>query len=268
MAAETSPSTSRRSLYARALLLLAALTALAWHSRPDGRLHVIFPAVEGDAALIRTPAGGFILVDGGADPAALTAALGRAMPFWQRNLEAVVLASPDSRRLPGQVAALARYHAGIALALPASSRSPTFAEWQRLLQEQGTPIRIVQPGARLAIGGAQLTVLAADEDGLLLHVAYGRTCALLAHALPAATDPPTRLCDLLAFPWERDPRTPFVASTRARHILFTDGEHSDAPPELTYLERAIGGAHLYHERLDGTVEWVSDGQATWMLTNQ
>lgn len=268
MAAEAPPPANRRPLAARAALLVAALAALAWHARPDGRLHIVFPALEGDAALVRTPAGGFVLIDGGADPAALAAALGRAMPFWQRQLDAVVLTSPDAPRLPAQVAALARYRADVALAPPTTSRSAAFAEWRRLLAEQRTPVRVAHPGLRLDIGGAALTVLAADSGGALVRVEHGATCAVLAHAPPAGYEQPPAPCDLLAFPWERDPRTPLVEALGARHILFTDGKRADDPPELTYAERAVGGARLYHERLDGTVEWVSDGRASWVLTSR
>lgn len=254
---------SRRPLLIRAALLLAALAALAWRAQPDGNLHIIFPDVAGDAALIRAPAGGFVLVDGGSDPAALTDALGRAMPFWQRDLEAVVLTSPDAQRVPAQVAALARYRAAVAIAPPSDSRSATLAEWRRLLADQATPVRVARRGARLSIGGAAITVLAADGEGALLRVEYGRTCAILAHAPPDAAATPGR-CDLLAFPWDLDPDAPLVHTVRPRQIVFTDGARSDDPPELTYAERAVGGASLYHEALDGRVEWVSDGRRAWI----
>src|SRR5438046_9617002 len=99
----------RRKLALQIAILVAALLVLAWHVRHDSRLHVIFLETKGDAALIQTPAGGYVLLDGGGDPAALTAALGRRMPFWRRTLQAVVLTAPDGAHLPGQVAALAPY---------------------------------------------------------------------------------------------------------------------------------------------------------------
>jgi hypothetical protein len=34
------------------------------------------------------------------------------------------------------------------------------------------------------------------------------------------------------------------------------------------VERAIGGAQLYHERLDGTITWVSDGTRAWVETKR
>src|SRR5690349_17263051 len=96
---------------------------------------------KGDAVLIQTPAGGYVLVDGGSDPAALSAALGRQLPFWKRDLDAVVLTAADGAHLPGQVAALARYHAGLALTPPIAKRGALIDEWRRLLAEQRTPIR-------------------------------------------------------------------------------------------------------------------------------
>jgi beta-lactamase superfamily II metal-dependent hydrolase len=168
----------RRKLIVQIALLLAALLALAWRARPDGRLHVIFLEGKGDAALIQTPAGGYVLLDGGSDPAALTAALGRRMPFWQRALDAVVLTAADGAHLPGQVAALARYRAGLALVPPVARRGATLAEWLRLLDEQHTPVQAARAGSRLDLGGAALRVLAVgdgDEAGLLLRLDYGAT---------------------------------------------------------------------------------------------
>jgi beta-lactamase superfamily II metal-dependent hydrolase len=272
----TEATHSRRKLLAQLALLAVVLLALAWRARPDGRLHVIFLETKGDAALIQTPAGGYVLLDGGGDPAALTAALGRHMPFWRRVLDAVVLTSPDSNHLPGQVAALARYRAGRALAPPAAKRGATLDEWLRLLDEQGAVIRTARAGQRLDLGGAALRVLATgdgDESGLLLRLDYGATSvvfdqsggeadeeALAASAPPRAT--------LLAFPWQRDPHADVVRALRPQTLVFTDGQSADRPAELTFVERAVGGAALYHEQLNGAVEWISDGRRAWVVTER
>src|SRR5215211_1961837 len=108
MPSDTSPSTPSRRIVAQIAIVALALVFLAWRSWPDGKLRVIFLETKGDAALIQAPNGSFVLIDGGADPAALAAALGRNMPFWHRTLAAVVLTSTENRYLPGQVAALER----------------------------------------------------------------------------------------------------------------------------------------------------------------
>jgi hypothetical protein len=74
----------RKLLFPCACLLL--LAGVAWAQRPDGRLHVYLLAAPGDAALIQTPAGRFVLIDGGRDPAILAMLLGQQLPFWRRNL--------------------------------------------------------------------------------------------------------------------------------------------------------------------------------------
>jgi beta-lactamase superfamily II metal-dependent hydrolase len=269
------PSRRRKTLLQLALLV-AVLLALAWRARPDGRLHVIFLETKGDAVLIQTPAGGYVLIDGGADPAALTAALGRRLPFWRRALDAVVLTSPTSMHLPGQVAALARYRAGLALAPPTARRSATLDEWLRLLDEQGAAIRTARAGQRLDLGGATLRVLATgdgDESGLLLRLDYGANSVVFDHnggeadeeAL-IASGPPR--ATLLAFPWQRDPHADVVQALRPQALVFTDGQSADRPVELTFVERAIGGASLYHEQLDGAIEWISDGRRTWVVAER
>lgn len=256
--------------------MVLALALLAWRQWPDGRLRVIFLETKGDAALIQTPAGGYVLIDGGADPAALSAALGRHMPFWRRSLDAVVLTATGSQHLPGQVAALARYRAGLAIAAPVTKRGPFVSEWRRLLAEQGTPIHTARQGEQFDLGGAALRVLAAgdgDEAGMVLRLDYGGTSVVFGHSGGEADEEalagrPTRPASLLAFPWERDPHTPFVAALRPRALVFTDGQQADRPVEQTFVERAVGGAALYHERLDGTIAWISDGERAWVETER
>lgn len=266
-----------RKLVTQIAFLCVVVMVLAWFARPDGRLHVIFLDTKGDAMLIQTPVGGYVLIDGGSDPAALTAAIGRRMPFWQHSLEAVVLTKPDDAHLPGQVAALARYSAKRALVAPIAEHDITIDEWLRLLEEGRTPVRVVQVGEQFHFGGATLRVLAAGdavESGMMLRLEYGVTSVVFSHvggiaaeeALAAAGGlSPT---DLVVFPWQRDAHTEFMAFLSPRAFVLTDGVKQEHPVEQTFVARSIGGVPLYHERLHGQIEWISDGQRAWIITEE
>jgi beta-lactamase superfamily II metal-dependent hydrolase len=270
------PSNPRRRLAAQAAILALVLVLAAWRAWPSHQLRVIFLETKGDAVLIQTPAGGYVLIDGGGDPAALSAALGRQLPFWRRTLDLVVLTAADGAHLPGQVAALARYRAGLAIAPAIAKRSALIDEWRRLLAEQHTPIRSARAGQQLDIGGVTLRVLAAgdgDEGGLVLRLDYGATSVVFDHSGGEAdqetlTAAGLRPASLLVFPWQRDAHNAFVTALRPRAMVLTDGQLADKPIEQTFVERAVGGATLYHERLDGAITWISDGRRAWVETER
>lgn len=248
--------------------MLAALLLLAWMQRADGRLHLFFPALPGDAALIRFPSGGYALIDGGADPDALVSALGRRIPFWRRDLDLLILTTVDSQRLPGQVAALDRYQVRRAFAPPVPRATPTFAAWHERLAALGTPVRLLRAGQSVVLDGVRISALAVDADGALLRLDYGATTVVFAHAAtPAMLErTPVARASLLVYPWQFDPHAPLVEAARPAAILFSDGARIEPPARATYRERALGGARLYHEALDGDLEWVSNGNH-WTIQN-
>ena len=270
------PAYPRRRLAIQVAILALVLALLAWRAWPSHQLRVIFLETKGDAVLIQTPAGGYVLIDGGSDPAALSAALGRQLPFWQRTLDVVVLTAADGAHLPGQVAALARYRADLVLAPAIAKRNPLIDEWRRLLAEQHATLRSARVGQRLNIGGATLRVLAVgagDESGLIVRLDYGATSVVFDHSggeadQEALTAAGLRPANLLVFPWQRDAHNDFVTALRPRAIVLTDGQEADKPIEQTFVERAIGGAALYHERLNGAITWISDGKRAWVETER
>lgn len=76
----------------------------------DGKLHLIFCDVgQGDAILIKTPGGKYILVDGGPDDSVLNC-LSKHMPFWDRNLQVVILTHPHADHLTGLISVVRRYN--------------------------------------------------------------------------------------------------------------------------------------------------------------
>lgn len=266
--ADSSPSPMRR-FAPRFGFMLAALLLLAWMQRADGRLHLFFPALPGDAALIQFPSGGYALIDGGADPDALVAALGRRMPFWRRDLDLLILTTVDSQRLPGQVAVLDRYQVRRAFAPPAPRVTPTFAAWRERLTSLGAPVHQLRPGQSIMLDGVRLSALAVNAEGALLRLEYGATIVVFAHAAtPAMLEwTPVARASLLVYPWQFDPHAPLVEAARPAAILFSSGARVEPPVRATYRERALGGARLYHEALDGDLEWVSDGKY-WTIQTQ
>jgi beta-lactamase superfamily II metal-dependent hydrolase len=272
--------------------VLAGLTlaGLAWATYPDtGRLHVIFLDISGDGVLVQSPGGKYMLIDGGEEPSRLAMYLGRYLPFWRRTLDVVVLTRSDETRLPGQIAALARYRAALALAPPHMHLTPQHNpspaslssihhlehEWFRLLNEHHTPTYVARAAQQLAFDGATVSVVITghgETSGVVLKLVYGKTSIVLAgasdevddEALLAVAHPVT----VLAYPWQREIKTPLLDAWHPQAIVFTTAYESDTPALRTFFERACYGSRLYHPELDGTIEVVSDGHKVWIETER
>ncbi|MEA3460187.1 MAG: ComEC/Rec2 family competence protein, partial [Chloroflexota bacterium] len=137
------------------LVLVALLVWAAVASLPDGKLHVAFLNV-GEAILIQTPKGSQILVDGGPDPTALAAALGRRLPFWDRTIELVVLTNPRESHLAGLIPVLERYRVvSFVEGKPPSNPISIYGRCLRLIEGKDIARQEVQRGMRIRL-----------EDGL------------------------------------------------------------------------------------------------------
>lgn len=78
----------------------------------DDRVRVSFLDVgQGDAILV-SRGGNQVLIDGGRDSQLLLERLGRALPFWDRTIEAVIATHPDEDHVGGLAALPSRYRVG------------------------------------------------------------------------------------------------------------------------------------------------------------
>jgi hypothetical protein len=99
--------TPRRALLAGGLGVLLLAVTFSW--RPDERLHVYVLNVEGHPALVQTPTGHQILIGGSNSPSGLLSALGPLLPFWDRDIDLVVVPTGQGDQLNGLLAVLDRY---------------------------------------------------------------------------------------------------------------------------------------------------------------
>jgi beta-lactamase superfamily II metal-dependent hydrolase len=269
-------------------IVLALATVLVWLlilGSPGDRLSVTFLDVgQGDAILIRSPSDHNILVDGGPSGEAITAALGRHLPFWDRHLHLVVLTHPDQDHLAGLVTVLERYDIDQVLAPAVTENSPAFRAWQDTIAERDIPATEGFAGQWLDLGGgATLSVLhpprdllpAADEDdnSLVLKASLGDAAFLLTADIGA--DGETYLLDnhadlrapvlKVAHHGSRaSTTTAFLAAVEPLTAVISVGEDNRyGHPSPQTLDR-LGSRPVFRTDLHGDVEISTDGERLWV----
>ncbi|HLF28387.1 MAG TPA: ComEC/Rec2 family competence protein [Anaerolineae bacterium] len=132
--------------------------ALAW--QPDGKLHVHALNVDGLPAFVQTPSGRQILIGGSNSPSALLAALGARMPFWDRELDLLVVTRDDVRALNGLLAVVDRYQVGTIVSVEIGD-SRAGREWLDMLAAK--QLAVIEAG--LGIGIEDGVSLSSSRDG-------------------------------------------------------------------------------------------------------
>jgi competence protein ComEC len=271
-----------------ALLAAAVLAALLWAAilaRPDGRLHVWFLDVgQGDGILIQTPGGRQVLIDGGASAQVLLGELGAVMPFWDRDLDLVVLTHPDADHMLAQVEARGRHAIVAAWETAASAANPHSVAWRAAVEAAGAEVQLQHAGGWADLGdGVALWVLgppgqglsgedADNDNSLVAKLVYGDFSVLLTGDAGAAAEAqllregaPLQATVLKVAHHGSKFSTgeAFVAAVNPALAVIQVGENRYGHPDSTALER-LQGSTVLRTDVDGRIEVTSDGQQVWV----
>jgi competence protein ComEC len=183
------------------LILLALNILLFSIPTPQGLTVTFFDVGQGDSILIEGPTGVQVLVDAGADTAALRG-LGTRLPFWDRTLDAVVMTHPDQDHIGGMADVLGRYEVGhiIDPGVVKGTRA-----WDVALEavadevEAGASHTLARAGQRLMLGGgAYADILYPTKDvsrlkdtnagSIVMRVVYGKTSIMLTGDAPSKVE--------------------------------------------------------------------------------
>ena len=273
-----------------ALLLVGQFT----DAKADGLLHVyVLDVGQGDAILVVTPEGRRMLVDGGPDPKATLGAIARLMPPGDRSLDLVAATHLDSDHVGGLLGVLDRYRAGTVLHGGAGQTgSALFPQWRAVLRDRDHPVAAVHAGHRIRLG-RDVTVEAlhppanglpagvernANNESLALRLDYGDVSFLLTgdieveaerYLVEAAGDRlqadvlkvghhGSRTSTTQAFLDRVNPRSAVISAGRENRF---GHPHADV---VERLETSVGAERVFLTARDGTVEYVSDGEALWV----
>jgi competence protein ComEC len=244
------------------LILLLFLLWVAIFSWPDNKLHLIFCNVgQGDAILIsyqKTQ----ILIDGGPDNLVLNC-LSHHLPFWDRQIEMVVLTHPEKDHFGGLIDVIKRYNLKYLI---------SSASWP----EGGRKTTVLKAGDEIRLGKINLSVLwpreinqerKLNENSLVLKLAFGSFQALLTGDLPGEIEnqldlTPVEVLKVAHHGSLYSTSQAFLEKVKPKLAVISVGKNKFGHPTKETLKRLEDlGIKVLRTDQNGEIEIVSDGQA-------
>lgn len=145
------------------ILLCLSVFTISTHSiasQKDGLLKIYFFDIgQGDAIFIETPSGQQILVDGGPDNKVLSK-LGESMPFYDKDIDVVIVSHPHADHVVGLIDVLERYEVKNIIEAKESYDSSEFKAWQSVVKNENANNIEAIAGKVIDLGdGVTLTIL-------------------------------------------------------------------------------------------------------------
>lgn len=285
------PLWTRLQAFARRNAVVASISGCAlialvlmWSmrlSRPDGRLHVWFLDVgHSNAVLMQTPGGAQVLIDGGRFRSRLLTAIGDRLPFYDREIEILVITHPDDWNIAALNAVLERYDVGAWMYHGQVNRSAVFAEIEDRLKRSGA--KAVEPRAGYTVefdDGALIEVLhppampsigdKLSDSVLVMRVTYGDVSFLVTSDLSVAgqqemlargISPVAAVMQVPQHGTERAIDDEFLELVQPQAVVLqTDIANRRGDPDPDTLAK-LNGLPLFHTDELGTIHLQTDGK--------
>ncbi len=117
---------------------------------------IFFDVGQGDAALIKSPQGHTILIDGGPGEVVLEK-LGKEIPFFNRSIDLVILTHPHYDHLSGVVEVLLYYNVKEVVYTGVREENTLFKRWEEVVSEKG--YRTARSGMRISANDFYIDIL-------------------------------------------------------------------------------------------------------------
>jgi competence protein ComEC len=152
---------------------------------------------QGDALFIESPTGTHLLVDGG-PPKKILGPLAKVMPFFNKNIDAILITNPDQDHIGGFADVLKNYKVGALFEPGTIGASKTYQNLEKEIRNKNIPDILVKKGTVLDLGGGLfLEILFPDRDvsswatndgSVVARLTYGDTSIMLTGDAPMKTE--------------------------------------------------------------------------------
>jgi competence protein ComEC len=143
---------------------------------------------QGDSLFIESPTGMQVLVDGGPGKALLKE-LPNIIPWYDRDIDMLVVTNPDLDHYEGFISLLDKYSVDVVLEPGTFNAYPAYAVLENKIKQKGIPEILARRGQKIDLGGgAYLEVLFPDRDvsglssndgSIVMRLVYGETSVAL-----------------------------------------------------------------------------------------
>lgn len=273
----------------------ACLVWIAALDQTSGNLKVVFADVgQGDMTAITTPVGHRVVVDGGPDPQRAAEILGAELPFWDRDVDMIVLTHPHSDHISGLNEILRRYNVGSVLERRQDFEGAEYAVWYDLVEAEGAAAIKSAPGTRLSFpDGVAVEVLGppteilkgtasdVDNGSVIVRVTYGDRSFIITGDLfgegeawlvdsgqPLSTDVlrvahhGSRTSSSQQFLDAVDPGVAIIS-------VGSDNRFGHPAPEVVdRLNAVVQDSQVFSTAERGSITFETDGQTLWMWTER
>ena len=140
-------------------LFASASLVFAWQNIPDGKLHMTFLDIgQGDSIFVVTPENHKILIDGGPKDNVLTE-LDAVMPYFDNNIDLLILTHPDSDHVDGFAQIIKRYKVHNILITGVENSNPSYHEFLKEISDQNINYIIAKADTDFKFGDVVFDVL-------------------------------------------------------------------------------------------------------------
>lgn len=244
-------------------------------SAPDGHLQLtLLDVADGEALLVRTPQGRYLLINGGSSGVDLAEGLGQNLPAFNRRVDWLVVAGVRQEQLAGLVNGVERLAPGSVAWAGEPDGSLAAEQLRGRLLTSGISPQSLQSGERFDLGeGAYLEVVDSGNRGALLMLDWEGFRAIL----PLGLD--FEMLERSDNGWAFGPIDLLVLAdngylplnpaswieTLDPTVIWLSG--NSAPPSHEMLQ-AIAGRNLLRNDLHGWLRITTDGQQLWIETER
>ena len=275
------------------LLIVATVTwglALARNTQ-ESQLSVRFlQTSHGESIFIETSNGNRMLVDGGGDASQVANTLGSMLPFWDREIDIVLLTHPDTDHVGGLPEVLRRFSVGTILHSGQNSTSNAFASWTAAVENHDN-IVVVWPGMQIGLdhdttievlsggcGDADFKCVDNNDASIVTMIRHRDVSFLLtgdierSTEIRLATSIPNLRATILKAPHHgsnTSSTATLISAVEPAAVVVAAGtanRYGHPHPEVIERYNAnVGQERVLRTDQLGTVELRTDGQRLWMV---
>ena len=263
------------------LLLLIGLIWTAIFSLPDNQLHLVFCDVgQGDAILIYQGSTQ-VLIDGGPNQKVLNC-LSHHLPFWDREIEMIVVTHSDADHITGLVDVIERYDVKQFVISSLGKDSAVFEEFKKAVLGKKSAVYFPEAEDKIKLNSLELAVLwpqsqekvlgvaatekEVNETSIVLQLSYGNFDVLLPGDISAKIESQLDLKDVEVLKVAHHGSKYSTSEEYLKKIdpelaIISVGRNSFGHPTKEVIERLLNqNIKILRTDQNGEIEIVSNGK--------